>query len=161
MAKEILISRSGLKALEDELDDLKTNKRKEIAEKIKVALFYGDLSENSEYDSAKNEQAITEARIAEIEAMLKVAKVIDAADVSTESVSVGTTVEIQDTATGEKEKYSIVSPSEADIFSGKLSDESAVGTGLIGKKKGETAEIVLPNGKTVSYKILKIEMTPD
>ena len=157
MAKEILISHQGLKALEQELDELKTFKRKEIAEKIKVALSFGDLSENSEYDSAKNEQAIMEARIAQLESMLANAKTIDVNEVTTDKVSIGCTVEVEDVNSGDKDRYSIVSQSESDVFAGKISDESPVGAGLIGKTVGDVAEVELPTGAVLKLRVLQIE----
>ena len=159
MAKEMLISHQGLKALEKELDELKTFKRKEIAEKIKVALSFGDLSENSEYDSAKNEQAIMEARIIELETMLANAKTIDVNEITMDKVSIGCTVDVEDVATGEKERYSIVSQSESDALAGRISDESPVGGGLVGKSVGDTADIELPTGAMLKLRVLAIEKT--
>ncbi|WP_275532867.1 MULTISPECIES: transcription elongation factor GreA [Gemmiger] len=155
MAKEIVISRSGLTALEQELEELKTVRRKDVAEKIKTARGFGDLSENSEYDEAKNEQAFIESRIAQLEAMLKHVRVIDNEDLNLDAVSVGSHVKIED-EDGDVDEYDIVGSTEADPMNGKISDESPVGAGLLGKKVGETAEIQLPNGATCVYKILEI-----
>ena len=155
MAKEIVISRSGLTALEQELEELKTVRRKDVAEKIKTARGFGDLSENSEYDEAKNEQAFIESRIAQLEAMLKNVRVIDNEDLNLDAVSVGSHVKIED-EDGDVDEYDIVGSTEADPVNGKISDESPVGAGLLGKKVGETAEIQLPNGATCVYKILEI-----
>lgn len=155
MAKEIVISRSGLTALEQELEELKTVRRKDVAEKIKTARGFGDLSENSEYDEAKNEQAFIESRIAQLEAMLKHVRVIDNEDLNLDTVSVGSHVKIED-EDGDVDEYDIVGSTEADPMNGKISDESPVGAGLLGKKVGETAEIQLPNGATCVYKILEI-----
>ncbi len=155
MAKEIVISRSGLTALEQELEELKTVRRKDVAEKIKTARGFGDLSENSEYDEAKNEQAFIESRIAQLEAMLKHVRVIDNEDLNLDAVSVGSHVKIED-EDGDVDEYDIVGSTEADPMNGKISDESPVGSGLLGKKVGETAEIQLPNGATCVYKILEI-----
>ena len=149
------MTRAGLEALEKELEELKTVRRKDVAEKIKVARGFGDLSENSEYDEAKNEQGFIESRIAQLEAMLKHARVIDNDDLSLEHVSVGTHVKIED-EDGEVEEYDITGSNEADPLNGKISDESPVGAGLLGKKVGETAEITLPNGATVAFKVVEI-----
>lgn len=155
MAKQVLVTREGLKNLESELENLKTVKRKEISEKIKVALSFGDLSENSEYDEAKNEQAITEARILELENMLKNVKIIDEQELSTEIVYVGSKIKVHDLEFDEILDYKIVGPSEADPIAGKISDESPVGAGLLGKKVGEEVEIETPGG-LAKYKILEI-----
>lgn len=156
MQKQILLTEQGLKDLEDELEFLKTVKRKEMAEKIKLARSYGDLSENSEYDDAKNEQAIMEARIADIEVMLKNAKVIDESEISNEHVHIGSKVKVFDNDMEEEIIYHIVSASEADPENDKISDESPVGHALIGKKVGEKAAVDLPNGSTIEFDILEI-----
>lgn len=153
--KEIVVTSAGLKALEDELEELKTVKRKEIAEKIKVARGYGDLSENSEYDEAKNEQGMIEGRIAALEKMLKHARVLDGDEVSNDEVSIGSKVTVKDDD-GDTEEYVIVGSTEADPANGKISDESAVGSALLGKKTGDKPEITLPNGSVVVYEILQI-----
>ena len=155
MTKQVLLTDEGLKNLEAELEELTSVKRKEIAEKIKVALSFGDLSENSEYDEAKNEQAIVEARIASIESILKNVKVVNKDELSTEIIHVGTKVKVHDLEFDDICKYQIVGSSEADPISGKISDESPVGKGLIGHKVGETVEIETPNG-IVSYEVLEI-----
>ena len=154
-AKQVILTSEGLEKLEKELEYLKTVKRQEVAAEIKVALGYGDLSENSEYDEAKNKQAQMEIRIAEIEAMLKNAKVIDEADISTETVSVGCTVKVHDVEFDEEIEYSIVGSTEADPSNGKISDESPIGRALMGKKVGDVAVIDAPQG-SLSFKILKI-----
>ena len=155
MAKEILLTDEGLKQYESELEYLKTIKRKEITEKIKVALSFGDLSENSEYDEAKNEQAKTEARIAELEAMLKVAKVIDEGELSTDRVNMGSKVEVQDIDRNATLTFQIVGSAEANPRQGKLSDESPIGKALIGHKCSETVVAETPSGGR-EFKILKI-----
>ena len=127
MSKQVILTEEGLRNLESELENLKTVKRKEVAEKIKVALSFGDLSENSEYDEAKNEQAIIEARILEIESMLKDVKIIDEHELSTELVNVGSKVKVEDMEYSEIIDYKIVGPSEADPREGKISDESPGG----------------------------------
>lgn len=156
MAKEILMSYSGLKALEQELESLKSVKRKEIAEKIKVALSFGDLSENSEYDAAKNEQAFVEARIVQIEKMLTNVKVIDESELDTEKVGVGCIIQIREVGCDDIEEYAIVSMSEAKPAEGRISDESPVGAALLGHTVGDTVDVRLPTGQAVNYEILKI-----
>lgn len=153
--KEVVMTRAGLLALENELEELKTVRRKDVAEKIKVARGFGDLSENSEYDEAKNEQGFVESRIAQLEAMLKHARVIDDDDLDLSAVSVGTHVKIED-EDGEVEEYDITGSTEADPLNGRISDESPVGSALMGKKVGEVADVTLPNGGTIQYKILEI-----
>lgn len=155
MTKQVLMTDEGLKNLEAELEELKAVKRKEIAEKIKVALSFGDLSENSEYDEAKNEQAIVEARIASIENMLKNVKIINEDELSTEIIHVGSKVKVRDVDFDDICEYKIVGSSEADPVNGRISDESPVGKGLIGHKVGEKVEIETPAG-SMSYEILEI-----
>jgi transcription elongation factor GreA len=157
-AKQIILTKDGLKALEEELEYLKTVKRQEIAEKIKIALSFGDLSENSEYDEAKNEQAIMESRIADIVVMLKNAKVIDEDDISSEHIHIGSKVEVKITMpTGavNQREYRIVGSNETNPLEGRISDESAVGKALIGHMAGETVEVEVPAG-IVKYEILTI-----
>lgn len=153
--KQTILTDEGLKKLEDELEQLKTIKRKEVAEKIKVALSFGDLSENSEYDEAKNEQAIVEARIAQIEAMLKNVKVLDESELTTDAVAVGTKVTVNDVEMDEEIIYQIVGSTEADPMAGKISDESPIGKGLLGHKVGETVTVEAPAGE-LKFKILEI-----
>ena len=155
MTKQVLLTDEGLKNLEAELEELKAVKRKEIAEKIKVALSFGDLSENSEYDEAKNEQAILEARIASIESMLTNVKIINEDDLSTDFIHVGSKVKVRDIDFDDICEYKIVGSSEADPINGRISDESPVGKGLIGHKVGETVEIETPAG-SMSYEVLEI-----
>ena len=155
MEKQIVLTEEGLKNLEKELENLKIVRRKEVAEKIKVALSFGDLSENSEYDEAKNEQAIMEARILEIESMLKNVKIIDETDISTDKVHVGSKVKLKDIEYDETVEYKIVGSSEADPREGRISDESPVGEALIGHKKGQTVKVKTPSG-VLKYKILEI-----
>lgn len=158
MAKQIVMTQEGLDKLKNELEELKTVKRKEIAEKIKVALSFGDLSENSEYDEAKNEQAIIEARIADIEVMLKNVKVINESELSSENIHLGSKAELQVTDVKGKTKvvnYKIVGSNEADPLSGCISDESAVGKALIDHKIGEKVKVEVPAG-VVTYEILAI-----
>lgn len=144
--KKYLMTYEGVKKLEEELEYLKTVKRKEITEKIKVALGYGDLSENSEYDEAKNEQAFVEGRIIQLENMLKNASVIDESEISTDVVSVGSIVKVKDYEFDEEVEYSIVGSAEADPMEFKISNESPVGSALMGKKIGEIIEVTVPGG---------------
>ena len=153
--KEIVMTSEGYKKLVDELEYLKTVERKEVAEKIKVALSFGDLSENSEYDEAKNDQALLESRIAAIEAQLKHVRILDESELSSEVVHVGSKVRIQDDK-GREFTYTISGATEADPFNGKISDESPVGHAVVGKKVGEQGEAVLPNGTVVLYTVLEI-----
>ena len=155
MAKQVILTEEGLKNLESELENLKTVRRKEVAEKIKIARSFGDLSENSEYDEAKDEQAIIEARIVEIEAMLKNVKVIDDHELSTELVNVGSKVKVEDLEYSEVIDYKIVGPSEADPSEGRISDESPVGAALIGHEVGEIVKVETPGG-ICTYKIMEI-----
>lgn len=155
MNKEVVMTYAGLRAIEEELETLKTVKRKEVVEKIKVARGYGDLSENSEYDEAKNEQGFVESRIAELEKMLKHARVIDESELSTDTVSVGSHVVIRD-EDGDTDEYDIVGSTEADPVNGKISDESPVGAALIGHSAGDKVEITLPSGAIVTYEVVEI-----
>lgn len=154
-AKQVILTSQGLEKLEKELEYLKTVKRQEVAAEIKVALGYGDLSENSEYDEAKNKQAQMEIRIVEIETMLKNAKVIDEADISTETVSVGCTVKLYDVEFDEEIEYNIVGSTEADPSNGKISDESPVGAALLGKAVGDEVDVPAPAG-SIKLKVLEI-----
>ena len=155
MAKQILLTDEGLKKYESELEYLKTVRRKEIADKIKVALSFGDLSENSEYDEAKNDQAKAEARIAEIEAMLINAKLIDEEELTTEAIHVGCKVRLLDVEFAEEIEYQIVGSTEANPQKGRISDESPIGKALLGRREGETVNAEAPMG-VISYKILEI-----
>ncbi len=153
---ETLISKSKLIALEQELDLLKTVKRKEMADIIKEARSHGDLSENSEYDEAKNSQAIMEARIAELEKLLSTARVIDEEELSVDHISVGSTVKLYDTEYKELLDYSIVSSGEADPFNNKISDESPVGSALLGHTLGDVVTVVLPSGDIANFMVREI-----
>ena len=155
MTKQTIITDEGLRKLESELEELKTVKRKEIAEKIKVALSFGDLSENSEYDEAKNEQAIIEGRIAEIENQLKNVQILDENELTTETVHIGSRVRIKERDSDEAEDYRIVGSTEADPMSGRISDESPIGKGLLGHRQGDEVEIIIPNG-VIYYTIIEI-----
>lgn len=157
--KQIILTQSGLEKLEKELEELKSVKRKEIAEKIKVALSFGDLSENSEYDEAKNEQAMMEARIADIEVMLKRVKVIDESELSNEHIHIGSKAEVRVTnkKTGSSDvmMYQIVGSNEADPLEGLISDESAVGRALLDHAIGDRFEVEVPAG-VMEYEVLAI-----
>ena len=153
---EVMMTYEGLKKLEEELEYLKTEKRKEISERIKVALGYGDLSENSEYDEAKTEQAQVEMKIVELENTLRNAKVIDEEEVDNKVVQVGNKVKVHDLEFDEDVEYTIVGPTEVDLSQGKISNESPIGKALLGKKRNEVAEAVLDNGESLKFKILKI-----
>lgn len=145
-SKKFIMTYEGVKKLEEELEYLKTVKRKEITEKIKVALGYGDLSENSEYDEAKNDQAFTEGRIIQLENMLKNAVVVDENEIPKDVVSVGSIVKVKDYEFDEEVEYIMVGSAEADPMNFKISNESPVGKSLIGKKVGDVVEVSTPNG---------------
>ena len=157
--KQIILTQSGLEKLEKELEELKGVKRKEIAEKIKVALSFGDLSETSEYDEAKNDQAMMEARIADTEVMLKRVKVIDESELSNERIHIGSKAEVRVTnkATGKSDvfMYQIVGSNEADPLEGLISDESAVGRALLDHEIGDRFELEVPAG-VMEYEVLAI-----
>ncbi|AEF16333.1 MULTISPECIES: transcription elongation factor GreA [Thermoanaerobacterium] len=155
MGKQVILTYDGLKKLEEELDYLKSVKRPEVAEKIKQARAFGDLSENSEYDEAKNEQAFIEGRIATIEAMLRNAQVIDEEDITIDKVSVGCTVKVYDEDFKEEAEYTIVGSTEADPMNNKISDESPIGKALLGKKVGDTISVEVPAG-IIKLKVLEI-----
>ncbi len=153
--KPIILTAEGHLKLEQELEQLKTVRRKEVSEKIKVALSFGDLSENSEYDEAKNEQAMVEARIAEIEQMLKNATVLDESGITTDAISVGSVITIKHTKLGRVDTYKIVGSTEAAPLQKKISDESPVGKAMIGHRVGDLVEVEAPSGIIV-YEVLEI-----
>jgi transcription elongation factor GreA len=155
MPKKYVMTYEGVIKLEQELENLKTVKRREITEKIKTALSFGDLSENSEYDSAKNEQAFVEGRIVQLENMLKNATIIDEDEVPPDVVSIGSIVRVKDYEFDEEVEYLIVGSAEADPANNKISNESPVGKGLVGKKVGDILEIQIPDGIS-KYKILSV-----
>jgi transcription elongation factor GreA len=158
MPKDVILTPEGLEKLKAELEDLTTIKRREVAERIKDAREYGDISENSEYDDAKNEQAMLESRILTLEEKLRSATVVTAKDLKGDTVSVGTTVQIKDEQ-GKKTDYFIVGSTEANPSERKLSNESPVGRALLGRGKGDKVSVQLPNGKTRELTIEKIEVT--
>ena len=151
--KKNILTYEGLKALEDELHDLKVNRRREVAQKIKEAREQGDLSENAEYDAAKEEQRDIELRIEEIDKILKNAEVVDDDDVDSNVINVGCTVKIKDLEFKEEMEYKIVGSTEANSLKGKISNESPVGKALIGAQKGDTVEVKTPAGM-IKYKIV-------
>ena len=153
--KETILTQDGLHNLEEELEYLKGSRRKEIAERIKQAKEFGDLSENAEYDDAKNDQAFVEGRILQIEQMLRSARVIDNHAANSDTVAVGSTVRVKDVGAGDEIKYTIVGSAAADPLQDRISNESPVGHALIGRKRGETVTIRVPAG-TLKYTILEI-----
>lgn len=153
--KEVILSVAGLKKLEEELDYLKTVRRKEVADRIKQAIEFGDISENSEYDDAKNEQAFIEGRILTLEKQLRNARILDDAEVSTEMVTLGSTVVLKDLELGDTLEYEIVGSMEADPKNKKISNESPVGKAVLGKKIGSVLEVEVPAG-ILKYEILDI-----
>ncbi len=158
MPKDTILTPEGLEKLQAELEDLTTNKRREVAERIKDAREYGDISENSEYDDAKNEQAMLEGRIATIEEQLRSATVVKAEDLTSDVVQVGTEVHVKDQESGKSLTYIIVGSTEANPAEKKLSNESPVGRALIGHKKNDVVTVQLPNGSSRELKITKIEV---
>ena len=159
MPNEILMTVEGYNDLKKELDKLRTEKRSEISEKIRIARGFGDLSENSEYDEAKNEQAIVEAKIATLEEQLKKARLIERDKISTDKVSVGTTVTILDVEFDEEMTYRVASSVESNHSTVEtITDESPVGRALLGHSVGDEVAVVVPSGSTVKFKILKIDL---
>ena len=158
MQRDVLLTPEGLDKLKDEIEHLSTVKRREVAERIKEAREFGDISENSEYDDAKNEQAMLEARIASLEEKLRSASVINASELDSNVVRVGSLVSVKDEGSGKSLKYTIVGSTEANPSENRLSNESPVGKGLLGRKKGDTVKVTLPNGKTREMKITKIDV---
>ena len=153
--KEVILTVGGLKKLEDELEQLKSVKRREVAERIKQAIEFGDISENSEYEDAKNEQAFIEGRILTLEKMLRNAKIIDDENLGTEVVSIGSTVKLKDMEYGDEFEYTVVGSVEADPGANKISNESPVGKAILGQPKGSVVEVTVPAGQ-LKYQILDI-----
>ena len=154
--KEVILTPEGLKKLEGELEMLKTVKRREVAERIKVAIGYGDISENSEYDDAKNEQAFIEGRVITLEKMLRNARIINDEEVDTDIVSIGSRVKLKDLEFGDEVEYSIVGTAESDPSENKISNESPVGKAILGKEKGATVDVNVPDG-IIQYEIIDIQ----
>lgn len=159
MSKQILMTIEGYNELKKELEELRTVKRREISEKIRVARGFGDLSENSEYDEAKNEQALVESKIATLEEQLKNAKLIEKDDISTDVVSIGTTVTIRDEEFDEEMTYRIASSVESHRSNQEtITDESPVGKALLGHKVGDEVDVLVPSGSTLRFKIMDISL---
>jgi transcription elongation factor GreA len=157
MARETVLTPEGLEELKAKIQHLQTERRREVAARIKEAREFGDIAENSEYDDAKNEQAMLEKQIADLEEKLRSARVIDEKKVDTDVVSVGVTVHVKDQKTDKSTKYKIVGSAEANPSEAKLSNESPVGKALIGHKRGETVSVPVPRGPARKLKITKIE----
>ena len=153
--KEVLLTQEGYQKLEQELESLRTTKRAEIAERIKIALGYGDLSENSEYAEAKNAQAENETKIAELENKIRYAKIIDESEIDTKTVQVGNTVKLLDIEFDEEVSYTIVGSTEVDLAQNKISNESPIGAAILGAKKNQVIDVQAPAG-VVQYKVLSI-----
>ncbi len=153
--KEVILTKEGYDKLEKELEFLKTEKRTEIAERIKVALGFGDLSENSEYDEAKNAQAENEGKIAELENKIRYAKIIDEKEIDTKTVQIGNTVTVYDVEFDEEVEYTIVGSTEVNLAENKISNESPIGKALLGAKKGAKVQVNAPAG-IIEYEIRKI-----
>lgn len=153
--KEVFMTEEGYRKIEEELDELKSVKRKEISDRIKQALEFGDISENSEYDQAKSDQAQLEEKILKLENMLRNSKIIEEDSLNTNVVSIGSTVKVKCLADDEVEEFTIVGSAEADPFDGKVSNESPIGMALIGKKRNSVVKVAVPDG-VIEYKITKI-----
>jgi transcription elongation factor GreA len=154
--KEVILTPEGYEKLKQEIDYLQNEKRREVAERIRVAREFGDIAENAEYDDAKNEQAMLEHRIAQLEERLLSARVITKKEISKDTVSVGATVKLKDMATNKSVEYHIVGSAEANPSENKLSNESPVGKAIMGHKKGEVVEVAAPRG-SLKFKILEIK----
>ena len=157
MAKEVILTKEGYEKLKQEIEFLSTEKRREVAERIRVAREFGDIAENSEYDDAKNEQALVEHRIATLEERLLSARVIEKKDIAKDVVSVGSHVKLRDMGANKTFEYRIVGSAEANPAEQKLSNESPVGKAILGHKKGETVEVTTPRGSVVKFKIMEIK----
>jgi transcription elongation factor GreA len=158
MPKDVILTPEGLQRLKDELEQLSTARRREVAERIKEAREFGDITENAEYDDAKNEQAMVESRIAALQEKLRLATVIQTEDLSTDVVQIGSVVHVKDEKTGKSVKYTIVGSAEARPEEHKLSNESPVGRALIGRKRNETVAVKVPRGPARKLKITKIDV---
>jgi transcription elongation factor GreA len=157
MPRETVLTQDGFEKLKSEIEHLRTTKRREVAERIKEAREFGDISENAEYDHAKNEQAMLETRIAQLEDKLRSASVIDEKQIDTGVVSIGSKVRVKDQKSGQSVLYQIVGSAEADPTENKLSNESPVGSALLGKKRGDVVSVSVPRGPARKLKITKIE----
>ncbi len=154
--KEVILTPEGYEKLKHEIEELSTTRRREVAERIRIAREFGDIAENAEYDDAKNEQMLLEHRIATLEERLRSARVIAKGEVKKDEVSVGSKVKLKDMETNKTVEYRIVGSAEANPSESKLSNESPVGKAILGKKKGETVDVVAPRG-TLKFKILEIK----
>jgi transcription elongation factor GreA len=157
MPRDVVLTRDGFEKLKDEIELLRTEKRREVAERIKEAREFGDISENAEYDHAKNEQAMLEARISQLEDKLRSATIVDDKNVETSVVSVGSLVRVKDQKSGKSVAYQIVGSAEADPSENKLSNESPVGRALLGHKRNDIVTVAVPRGPSRKLKITKIE----
>ncbi|HEY7256566.1 MAG TPA: transcription elongation factor GreA [Solirubrobacterales bacterium] len=157
MTRQAVITPEGLEKLKEEIENLSTERRREVAARIKDAREFGDISENAEYDDAKNEQALLEARIAQLEERLRRATVIDEKEVGTDEVTVGSIVHVKDQKSGDSQKFQIVGSTEADPLEQKLSNESPIGKALIGRKRNDVVTVEVPRGPRKKLKITKIE----
>ena len=157
MPKDLILTQQGLDDLKVKIEHLSTARRREVADRIREAREFGDISENSEYDDAKNEQAMLERQIADLEEKLRSATVIDEEDVPTDVVSVGTLVHVKDQKTAKSQKYKIVGPPEADPTNGRVSNESPIGKALLGRKRNEIVSVPVPRGPARELKITKID----
>jgi transcription elongation factor GreA len=155
---EIVLTHDGYEKLKQEIEYLSGEKRREIADRIRIAREFGDISENAEYDDAKHEQALLEHRISMLQERLRQARVLDASEVSSDVVSIGTRVQLEDVDAGETIEYHIVGSAEADPAANKLSNESPVGKALVGRKKGDNVTVLLPSGKQRELTVTKIEV---
>jgi transcription elongation factor GreA len=158
MPRDVILTQEGLDKLKDELDYLSNQKRREVAERIKDSREFGDISENSEYDDAKNEQAMLEQRISLLQEKLRAARVIEAKDITTDKVQVGSIVHVKDEKTGKSTKYTIVGSAEAKPAENKLSNESPVGRALLGHKRNDVVSVQVPRGPARKLKITKIDV---
>lgn len=155
--EEVLLTQEGYEKLENQLENLKTVERTAIAERIKIALGYGDLSENSEYDEAKSAQEANENKIIELENKLRHAKIIDESEIDTKTVQVGNIVKVHNLVYDEEAEYTIVGSTEVDLLQNKISNQSPIGSALLGAKKGQKVDVNLPNGKVLNLQILSIK----
>ena len=158
MQKDVILTPDGLEKLKADLEVLSTERRREVAERIKTARGFGDISENAEYDDAKNEQAMLEAKIAQLEDRLRAASVIDPSELSTDMVHIGSVVHVKDEKTGKSTKYTIVGSAEAKPSENRLSNESPVGKALLGHKRNDVVSVQVPRGPARKLKITKIDV---
>ena len=158
MPRDVILTPEGLTKLKEELSFLQNDRRREVAERIKEAREFGDIAENSEYDDAKNEQAMLEAKIAQLEERIRAATVVNPEELSSDVVQIGSTVHVKDEKTGKSQKFTIVGSAEANPAENKLSNESPVGRALIGHKRNETVSVQVPKGPARKLKITKIDV---